>query len=285
MNLINTLQFNLIGYLISVVGFFQFYKLAVKNAKHDGAATVLLQLIAGTAILLLSPFFVFKLPSEIKIYLLLFVSCVFYALNDRLQTTSRKNLQVSVFSIISQLTNVFLIIIGLVILKEPFVLSKLFGTSLILLGNVFILYKRNRLIFNRYICLGVLASFFLALAISIDVGISKEFNLPFYIMLTVFVPAIMIFIADKIKLSDIMREYKSKEKRHYLITGIFWALLIFFYIRALQLGETIVVVSFGATSVLLNVVVAYFVFKERESKWRKLTAAIFVILGVCLTVF
>lgn len=72
-SIINSWWFNLIGYLVCVVVFSQYYKLAVRNAKKDGAATILLQLTAGISILLLAPFLSFRLPSDPKIYLLLIV--------------------------------------------------------------------------------------------------------------------------------------------------------------------------------------------------------------------
>jgi hypothetical protein len=100
-SLFNTWQFNLAGYLVFVVLFFQFYKLAVKYATKDGAATILLQLIASASILFLAPLLPLQFPNDPKFYLLLVAASVFYALNNRLQTTARKHLQVSVFSIVN----------------------------------------------------------------------------------------------------------------------------------------------------------------------------------------
>lgn len=195
--IINTWQFYVLGYLLFIVVFFQCYKLAVKDAKRDGAATILLQLIAGISILVAFPFFEFKIPTDPKVYALLFGALVFYALNDRLQTTVRKHLPVSTFSILNQLTTVFLIFIGLTIFNEPFVLTKVIGAFVILLANVLLIYKRGMFKVNSYIGLSVLASLFFSIAISIDIGISKQFNLPFYIMLTLVIPAVMILLVEK----------------------------------------------------------------------------------------
>src|SRR3989339_81914 len=101
-------QLYIVGYLISVVIFFQYYKLAVKEAKNDGAVTILLQVIAGLSILIFIPFFPIQFPTEIKFYIILFIASIFYALNDRLQVTARKHLQVSVFSILNMLKTFFL---------------------------------------------------------------------------------------------------------------------------------------------------------------------------------
>jgi len=281
---LSTWQFNLIAYLISIVVFFQFYKLAVRDAKRDGAATVLLQGIAGIFILLLAPFLPFNFPTDIKTYLMLIGASVFYAINDRLQTTSRKHLEVSVFSIVNQLSNVFLIVIGLVVFKERFLLLKIIGGGLILFGNVFLFYKKGKLNLNKYVGLAVLSTLVFSVAISIDIGISRQFNLPFYIMLTLILPSFMIFFAEKIKFSEILREYQGKDRKYYLLTGVAWALAIFFSLRSFQFGKVTTIVPLQATSVLLNVVVSYFLFKERKDRLKKIILATVIVLGIYLTV-
>lgn len=284
MELFLTWQFNLIGYLICVVAYFQFYKLAVKNAEEDGAATLLLQTIAGLSVLLLVPFFEFKLPSDIKWYLLLIAASVFYTVNDRLQTTARKHLQVSVFTILNQLANVFLIIFGLTIFKESFSFSKILGAGLILLANGLLLYKKGRLEINKYVFITIAATLSFAIAISIDIGIVQQFNLPFYIMLALIIPAAMLFFVEKISLHQMFVEYKNSNGKYYLLTGVFWALTIFFSLRSFQFGEVTTIVPLQATNVLLNVAVAYLFLGEKKEELKKIIAALIIIAGIYLTV-
>lgn len=284
LSIINSWWFNLIGYLIFVVVFSQYYKLAVRNAKKDGAATILLQTIAGISILLLAPFLPFKFPNDPKIYLLLVAASIFYALNDRMQTTARKNLQVSLYVILDRLSAIFLIIFGFTIFKNQFVWEKVIGAALIFLGNFIVLYKRGKIEFNKYIFLSVLATLTFAIAVSIDIGISKNFNLPFYIMLTLLIPAAMIAVAEKINPRELLEQYNRKDKKNYLITGFSWGLLIFFLLRAYQFGQVTVVASLAAISVLLNVLVAYVFLKEQDHKLKKIVAALITIAGVYLTV-
>lgn len=283
-SIINSWWFNLIGYLVCVVVFSQYYKLAVRKATRDGAATILLQLIAGVSILLLAPFLSFKLPSDPKIYLLLITASVFYALNDRMQTTARKNLQVSLFVILDRLSAIFLIVFGFTIFKNPFIVEKVIGAGFILLGNFIVLYKRGKFELNKYVVLSILATLTFAIAVSIDIGISKNFNLPFYIMLTLVIPATMISLVEKISPKEILSQYSDKDRKYYLITGFSWGLLIFFLLRAYQFGQVTVVASLAATSVLINVLVAYIFLKEQDHKLKKIIAAIVTILGVYLTV-
>jgi len=283
-NLLNTWQLNLLGYMFCVVLFNQFYKLAVQKVKKDGAATVILQSIAGLSVLILMPFLSIKFPTDWKIYVLLIIACFFYAINDRIQTTVRKNLEVSVYTIVNQLSSVFLIIYGLTIFGEPFSLTKIMGGVLVLLANILLRYSGGKIQFNKYIWLAVFASLALATALSIDVGISNNFNLPIYIMLTLIVPTLMIKITEKITIKDIKTEYNNGNKKYFFLTGISWGLLIFFMIRAYQFGSFTLITPLSATSVVINVLVATLFFAERDNILKKIFAAVLVIVGVYLTV-
>lgn len=286
MSLINTWQFSLLMYYVFNVIFFQFYKLSVKNVKKDGAATIIFQVTAGLSLFLLIPFFAWQLPNTISIILLLVAACVFYAVNDRLQTTVRKNLEVSVFSILSQFGTVFLIIYGFTIFKDELVLTKIVGALLIIAANVWIFYKpgKNKPVVSRYYVIGIVALFAFATAITIDIGISEKFNLPFYISLTLLIPAAMVALSEKIRLNSISDEWARGNKKFYVITGFSWGLSILFGLRAYQLGEVSTIVPLQAVTVILNVLVAYILLRERDDGYKKFLAAIIAVVGVYLTV-
>ncbi len=283
MNLMQTWQFNLFGYLVCVVGFYQFFKLAVRNAKNDGAAAALLQLIGAGFGLLMTPLLPIKWPSDSKYWLLLIGACIFYALNDRLQTTVRKHLQVSVVTILNQLSTVLLFTMGILFFKEPFSLNKFIGVLIILAANVLLRYSKGKFEVNKYIGLAVLAILSFVIAITIDIDISKVFNLPIYIMLTLAIPATMIMLVEKIKPTELIAEFTSQDKKYYLLTGAFWALTIFFSLRSFQLGKVTTIVPLQASNVLLNVLVAYFFLGEKKDEVKKILAAILVIVGITLT--
>lgn len=284
LNLLSTWQFNLIGYLIFIVSFFQFYKLAIKHVSKDAAATVLLQLIGGITMLFLIPFHKLILPSTTHMFLILITSCVFYAISDIYDTKARKHLEVSVMSIMSQLTTVFLITIGLTIFGEPFEMKKVLGAFLILCGNVLLFYKKGSLTLNKYTTIALISIVTVAIAISIDIGISDQFNLPLYISITFLLPALIVACAKRISTSEITKEYNSAGQKYYLITGISWAAAIYFSLRAFQFGDVTTIVPLQGTSVFLNVIIAYFFLHERENISKKLIAAVLVIIGIVLTV-
>ncbi len=96
-------------YSVFAVSFNQFYKITTKNMQKAGALTVLLEGIAGLVTLLFIPFFEIKFPSNIWVYIWLGLAIVFYAINDRLGTTVRSGMEASTYSMIKQLSTVFMI--------------------------------------------------------------------------------------------------------------------------------------------------------------------------------
>lgn len=170
---LNSWQFNLSMALILLIVFMQSYKLAVREVDKDGVATIILQVIAGISVLLLVPFFPFIIPDNVGAYLFILLAIIFYALNDRIQTTVRKNLDVSVYSVMDQISRVFLIIYGIVIFQEAIVANKLIGGGLILAANVILFYRKGKIKINKYVMLNIGAAFLFATATVIDIDISK----------------------------------------------------------------------------------------------------------------
>ncbi len=283
-HILNTWQFNTAAFLVTAVVFAQYYKLAVNGIKKDGVALVIFQLIGAVSILVLVPFFPLKFSNDPKIYGLLLVAVIFYTINDRIQATIRKNLEVSLYSILNQFSRVFLVLYGIFIFKQEIVLLKLLGGGLILLGNMALFYRKGKFTFNKYVLLAIVAAFCVATGLVIDVDISTRFNLPIYIMLTLELPALIIFISERFSCGEIFAEFVSFRQKYFFITGISWGFMILFMIRALQLGQVVLIAPLMAVSVFLNVLVAYFFHKERDHFLRKIFVAIIIVLGVYLIV-
>lgn len=269
-------------YLILATVFTQFFKIATKTLKRAGALTILLQLIAGLSALVLCPFFEFKLPTDVMVYIMLGISIVFYAITDRVNTTVRSGLEASTFSMLKQLSTTFMIFAGLVFFKEEFVLTKFIGAMLIIFSNVLIFYKKGKFEFNKYLLLGVFANISFTVALFLDVNISDNFNLPFYVALTLIIPALLIMIFERIKPSEIKNEFVNGNKKAILTTAICWGGSIVSQLRAYQLGNVTVIAPLCALTVMLNVIVGYLFLKERNNLIRKIISAILIIISVVL---
>ncbi len=269
-------------YIILAVAFTQFYKIVLNTSKSDGTLTVLLQFIAGLSALLLSPVFKFTFPTDWKVYLLLGIACIFYALSDRMNTTVRSGIEASTFSIIKQLSTVFMILAGFLFFKEQFVWKRIIGAGLIIFSNILIFYKKGNQKLDKYVLLGILSNIIYSVALLLDVNISDSFNLAFYVALTLLVPALFITIAERVKLANIKKEFKNGNKQAIFITGLCWGTMIVVQLRAYQLGEATSVAPLCALTVIGNVLVGYLFLKERNNLLKKLIAAFLIIVSVFL---
>jgi len=282
MNLFNNFKFYIIIYLIVSVIFNQGYKIVTKSMNSAGALTILIQIISSICCISLIPFFKFKLPNDYKVYIFLFLAIIFYTINDRLGTTSRSGLEASTYSILKQLSNIFMIIMGILFFKEPFILNKIIGASLIILSNILVFYKKENFKLNKYLILGILANISLAIALFIDVNYSSEFNLAFYILLTFFIPCILIFIFERIKIKKIINEYKNSNKFILFLTSISWMFMMISKLKSYELGRVTVVAPLLSLNVILNIIVSFLLLKEKNNIIKKILASILIIIGIIL---
>ena len=232
--------------------------------------------------LMMIPLFEFKFPEDYKVYLFLFLSIIFYTLNDRLGTTARKGLEASTYIILKQLSTVFMIAVGIFFFKEAFVLNKFIGALIIVFSNILVFYKKGIFIFNKYLIFGILANISLAIALFIDVNYSNEFNLSFYVLLTFLIPSILIFIFERIKIKSIILEYKNSNKLTLFATSISWGLMMITKLKSYQLGSVIAVATFSSLTVILTVIISYFFLKEKDNLLKKTIAAVLIVIGILL---
>lgn len=282
MNLLNNYKFYIIIYLIVSTIFNQGYKFITKTMNNSGALTILIQIFSSLTCILIIPLFEIKFPSNYKVYIFLFLAIIFYTLNDRLGTTARSGIDASTYNILKQLSTVFMIIMGLFFFKEQFVLNKIVGALLIILSNLLVFYKKENFGINKYLILGILANISLSIALFLDVNYSKEFNLAFYVLLTFLIPLILIFIFERIKVKQIINEYKKSNKIILLVTSVSWAIMMISKLKTYELGSVIVVAPLTSLTVILNIFVSYFLLKEKSNLIRKIIAGILIVIGILL---
>lgn len=280
--MINTWQCWVVIYLIAGVIFAQSFKKANRKMKNAGSLTILLELFTGIFSLLMIPVFDIKLDVNNNILLTLLVVVFIYAITDRLNIEARYGLDPSTFSMLKQLSTVFMIIFGFIFLKEKFVLSKMIGAVFIIGANIMLAYDKGKLLINKYFIMSFFSNFLFAVAMLINVDLSDYFNLAFYTYITVTVPSILIFIFGRHRIADIKEEFRLCRKKEFLIAAFSWALMLNASIRAYQLGSVTVVASLFALTAILNALVE-FIFNHNKSKFRqKLIAATLIIIGVIL---
>lgn len=282
MEIFNSWEFWVILYLVSAVIFAHTFKRANRKMKDAGSLTILLEVFTALFALLFIPFFEFKMSSDIGIYITLFIVTIIYAATDRLNIESRYGLDPSTFSMLKQLSTVFMIIFGLIFLNEELVLNKVIGAIIIVLANVILAFEKGKIKINKYFIMSFISNFLFAVAMLINVNISESFNLGIYTILTVGIPAIYIFIFGRHSVKELKNEFKLYDKKDFLISAFTWCLMLISSVKAYQVGSVMIVAPLFALTSIINVVIEFIFNKNKNKLVQKLISAVLLIIGVIL---
>lgn len=279
----NSWQFWVVVYLISTVMFSQVFHASNRKMKDAGALTILLEGCTAFFACLFIPFFPMKWPTSFEVYITLGIVMILYAITDRLNIEARYGLAPSTFSMLKQLSTVFLMIFGFLFLREPFVLKKVIGACLIVLSNIFLAFDNNgKICLNKYFIMSFISNFLFAIAMLINVNISDNFNLGIYTVLTVSIPALIIFIFGKYSVKKLQKELSYYDKKRFLLTGFSWAMMLLSSVRAYQLESVTVVAPLLTLTAILNVIYEFIVKKNKQEFFTKLLLGILIFIGVLL---
>ncbi len=269
-------------YLLSACVFARSFKIANRNMRDANCLTVLLELMTAGFAIVLIPLFPIKFPSDIKIYFTLLITTVIYAITDRLNTEARFGLKPSTFSMLKQLSTVFMIIFGLTFLKEAIVPLKIGGAVLIILANLLISYDKGKWEINKYFVMSFISNFLFAVAMLINVNISDYFNIAMYTVITVTLPAVFIILFKKLKLKNLKEEFNLYKKKEFILAGFTWCLMLISSVRAYQLKSVTVVAPLFALTSIINAFVELLFDKDRKGFLIKIIAGLLIILGVVM---
>lgn len=270
-------------YLVFATIFSQSFKKANRNMSDAGSLTILLELFTAFFSLFFIPFFKLTISHNPHTYLILIVVIIIYAFTDRLNIEARYGLSTSTFSMLKQLSSVFLVILGFVILKEKVVITKVVGASLILIANVGLAVdKDGKFKINKYFLMSLVSNILFAFGMLINVNISGEFNLGIYTIITVLFPSILITLFGKHSIKELKEEFNLYDKKRFLLSAFSWCVMLISSVRAYQLGSVSVVAPLLTLTAIINTIYEFIFNKDKSEFIKKLIIGIIIIIGVLL---
>lgn len=272
-----------ICYLVFALIFSQGFKKVNRTMKNASALTVLLELFTGLFAIVMSIFFKYTFPSDIKVYITLFVVTIIYAVTDRLNIEARYGLSPSNFSMLKQLSTVFLVIFGLLFLKEQLVFKKILGAIIIVVSNVMLaVNKDGKFEFNKYFIFCLISNFLFAVAMFINVNISSMFNIGIYTLITVFIPSIIIKLFSRLSFKDLEEEFNLYNKPLFILVSFAWCMMLISSVKAYEYGRISVVAPLLTLTALTNTIYEFIVDKDKKRFYYKLVISILILIGVIL---
>lgn len=270
-------------YLVFATIFSQSFKKSNRNMSDAGSLTILLELLTAFFSLFFIPFFKLTISHNPHTYLILIVVIIIYAFTDRLNIEARYGLSTSTFSMLKQLSSVFLVILSFVILKEKVVITKVVGASLILIANVGLAVdKDGKFKINKYFLMSLVSNILFAFGMLINVNISGEFNLGIYTIITVLFPSILITLFGKHSIKELKEEFNLYDKKRFLLSAFSWCVMLISSVRAYQLGSVSVVAPLLTLTAIINTIYEFIFNKDKSEFIKKLIIGIIIIIGVLL---
>ena len=272
-----------ICYLVFALIFSQGFKKVNRTMKNASALTVLLELFTGLFAIVMSIFFKYTFPSDIKVYITLFVVTIIYAVTDRLNIEARYGLSPSNFSMLKQLSTVFLVIFGLLFLREQLAFKKILGAIIIVVSNVMLAVNKDcKFEFNKYFIFCLISNFLFAVAMFINVNISSMFNIGIYTLITVFIPSIIIKLFRRLSFKDLEEEFNLYNKPLFILVSFAWCMMLISSVKAYEYGSISVVAPLLTLTALTNTIYEFIVDKDKKRFYYKLVISILILIGVIL---
>jgi drug/metabolite transporter (DMT)-like permease len=275
-------QFWTILYLISAVLFSQCFKKANRSMKDATCLTLLLEGFTALFSLLLIFMFPVQFSTSIWTYIVLGIVCVIYAVTDRLNIEARYGLEPSTFSMLKQLSTVFIIIFGIIFMKQELVIHRLFGALIIVVANLLLAFNKGKFRFNKYFIMCIISNILFAIAMLINMNISSEFNVAIYTFFTVGIPFYFIALFNKVKIKELKKEFNRYDKKLFMFSALMWCLMLISSVKAYELGNVVIVASFLALTSILNSIVELLFNRDRKTFFKKLIIGILIVIGVIL---
>lgn len=270
-------------YLIFSLIFAQCFKETNRSMKNASALTILLEAFTALFAIILSPLFAYKFSLNPEILLTLGVVTIIYAATDRLNIEARYGLAPSTFSMLKQLSTVFLVIFGFVFLKEKIILTKVVGIILILLANILLsTNNKGKLELNKYFIMSIISNFLFAIAMFINVNISENFNIGLYTIITVLIPSLIIKLVSRISIDDLKQEFKLYDKKKFMLVSFSWSMMLISSVKAYEYGNISIVAPLLTLSMVTNSIYEFFIDKDKKSLKRKLLVSLLIVIGITL---
>jgi len=285
--------FYLVLFVVSQIVFLQTFKHVAKSSKSIGALTVLVQLISVGACLILIPLDAWRWPSgsDWWMWVLLGASFVLFAVNDRLDATTRKNLDITVDTMMHQSYRILFFPLFLLMaticwgFTPTFWWSAIIGGTIIVIANMFLIYERGTFHFNKYVLLKMVSVVFFTFAFTFQIFAVSSFNVPFFGILSFGIPALILLSMRQATPKTVVQEIKRKQWQLIIICGIAQAIFMISILILMNRNfdsDNMQVNAITAIYVLLNVVFAYIFLRERSSLVKKSIIACVIVACMVL---
>lgn len=255
----------------------------IKQDESDPIAyATLFQLFCGFIMVIIAAIFGIHIPDLRPLALNLLLVPVFYGLATLFIYKSLKNVEASIFTILFASRAIWIILGGVLLLREVFLPVQILGTVLIL-GSVIMVSWSKSVRFQRGEYFALLAASLFALGTVNDTFILKVMDPTTYLGYSFLAPGIFIWLINWKKSKLIFKTMTTKASKNIWIISIVYSISALGFYWAYTVGRNIAqIASIYQISTITTIVFAVLLLKERDHLLRKLIATAIGFIGVLL---
>ncbi len=258
-------------------------KSLMKNDKSDPISyAIFFAFLLGVCNLIVALFYGLHIPSFSMSLVSLPIAALLWGFGTIFYFKSLQLLESSEVIILSSSRSLITIIASLVFLGEVFNGQKLLGTIIILVSIFIVANIKKGFKFNKglYYIFGM--SLCYGMAIIFDVLNLRNFEPISYLAIVNFMIAIILLLIFPKSLLKWKGFVKPNFLKKMLPLGVLSTTQAILYYFALAKGPASQIAPISQTQVIITILLAVIILKERDNLLRKITAALLVMIGVFL---
>ena len=260
-----------------------YQRLIMKEKDSDPVATALaFQLILTIVIGIYALTQGFHLPPFGAYPLQFIISSLGYGVGTLLMFQAFQYLEASEVTIIFSVESIIAVIGSVLVLGESFSLIEVVGTVLVL-ASVFLVNARTKWKLNQGVWYTFAWAFCYGVALISDRIILRTYDVPSYVTVISFLPAIVIVALRPKAIAGLRRFGRLSLLKTMMVMGIIYGIQAITYYTAVLAGAGISRMTvITRSSIILTVILGIIFLAERKHLWLKLSAAVLVTVGVLL---
>lgn len=258
-------------------------KVLMRDDKSDPIAyTIFFCFILGVLNGIAALFHGFSIPAFSISFIYLLVASILWSVGTVLVFKSLQLLESSEVTIVTSLRAIITIVASIFLLNESFNVQKTIGTVLILASVILVASLKKGFRFNNGLLLALVSTLFTGLAVVFDAFNVKSFDPISYLVIENFLMAlVLILIYPKtVRQISVFRNIHFLKNMMTLSFFSFLQAILYFY--ALSIGPASQIAPINQAQVIVTVLVAALLLRERDHLVPKILAAFLVMIGVIL---
>lgn len=268
-------------FIVSIANILQ--RVLMKGDKSDPFSyAIVFHFLLGIVNLLFAVLNGFHLPPLDGSLVLFIVAAALWGIGTVFVFKALQLLESSEVTILTSVRALVTITASILFLHETFNWQKALGTLIILASVFFVTNLKRGMTFNKGVLYSMAMAFFYGLAVVVDVFNLKNYDpISYLAVANFFIGTILLLFYPKI-----FRQWKGFVKptflKKMLPLGIFSSIQAIAYYYALTKGPSSQIAPINQAQVIVTVLLAAILLKERDHLFRKLIAAALVTVGVIL---